>query len=263
MPQKNKNPPAFSDDQLLRYSRQMMLPEIDAEGQQRLAAARVLIVGLGGLGSAASAYLAAAGVGHLVLVDFDRVDLSNLQRQIVHSTPDIGKLKVESAREYLSALNPEVKITTIGHKLGDHELVQEINAANVVIDASDNFNTRFAINSVCVKSKTPLVSGAAIRFEAQIIVFNPANPDSPCYRCLYADNAQVDQTCTANGVIAPLLGIIGSIQACEAMKLIMGIGNTLEGRLLLVDIMNMEWHTATLPKDPDCPVCGNLKRAGL
>ncbi len=252
---KNKNLQAFSDEQLLRYSRQMMLPEIDAEGQQRLAAARVLIIGLGGLGSAASAYLAAAGTGHLVLVDYDRVDLSNLQRQIVHSTPDIGKLKVDSAREYLSALNPDIKISTIDHRLDDDELEREIAAADVVIDASDNFTTRFANNAICVKTRTPLVSGAAIRFEAQVSVFNPANPDSPCYRCLYGNDAQVDQTCTANGVIAPLLGIIGSIQACEAMKLIMGIGKTLEGRLLLLDVMNMEWHTAKLPKDPNCPVC--------
>jgi adenylyltransferase/sulfurtransferase len=254
---KNKNSLTFSNEQLLRYSRQMMLPEIDAEGQQRLVEARVLIIGLGGLGSAASAYLAAAGIGHLVLVDFDRVDLSNLQRQIVHSTPDIGKLKVDSAREYLAALNPEIKISMIDHMLENDELEREISAADVVVDASDNFNTRFANNVICVKTKTPLVSGAAIRFEAQVSVFNPAHPESPCYRCLYGNETQVDQTCTANGVIAPLLGIIGSIQACEAMKLIMGIGKTLEGRLLLLDVMNMEWHTAKLPKDPGCPVCGH------
>jgi len=257
MTPKNKNSQAFSDEQLLRYSRQMMLPEIDAEGQQRLAAARVLIIGLGGLGSAASVYLAAAGAGHLVLVDYDRVDLSNLQRQIVHTTPDIGKLKVDSAREYLSALNPDVKISTIDHMLDDDELEREVAAADVVVDASDNFNTRFANNAICVKTKTPLVSGAAIRFEAQVSVFNPANPESPCYRCLYGNEARVDQTCTANGVIAPLLGIIGSIQACETMKLIMGIGTTLVGRLLLLDVMNMEWHTAKLRKDPKCPVCSN------
>ena len=257
MTPKNKNSQAFSNEQLLRYSRQMMLPEIDAEGQQRLAAARVLIIGLGGLGSAASVYLAAAGAGHLVLVDYDRVDLSNLQRQIVHTTPDIGKLKVDSAREYLSALNPDVKISTIDHMLDDDELEREVAAADVVVDASDNFNTRFANNEICVKTKTPLVSGAAIRFEAQVSVFNLSSPDSPCYRCLYGNDTQVDQTCTANGVIAPLLGIIGSIQACEAMKLIMGIGTTLVGRLLLLDVMNMEWHTAKLRKDPKCPVCSN------
>ena len=249
----------MNDEQLLRYSRQMMLPEVDAAGQQRLADARVLIIGLGGLGSSASIYLAAAGVGHLVLVDFDKVDLSNLQRQIVHTTADIGRPKVESAREHLLALNPYTNITMIDHRLTDNELWEEVTAATVVIDASDNFQTRFAINEACVKANTPLVSGAAIRFEAQVSVFNPKNRNSPCYRCLYGKDTTVDQTCTANGVIAPLLGIIGSVQACEAMKLIMDIGETLEGRLLLLDVMNMEWHSARLPKDPDCPVCGDAK----
>ena len=250
----------MNDEQLLRYSRQIMLPEIDACGQQKLADARVLIIGIGGLGSAASIYLAAAGIGQLVLVDFDRVDLSNLQRQIVHTTPDIGKPKVESASEYLSALNPEIKITPIARKLDGKELEQEIDLANVVVDASDNFKTRFAINAACVKTKTPLVSGAAIRFEAQVSVFNPVNPSSPCYRCLYDADTEVEQTCTANGVMAPLLGIIGSIQACETMKLIIGLGRTLEGRLLLLDVLNMEWHSAKLSKDPACPVCGNEKK---
>ena len=249
----------MKDEQLLRYSRQIMLPEIDARGQQKLADARVLIIGLGGLGSAASIYLAAAGTGQLVLVDFDRVDLSNLQRQIVHTTPDIGKTKVESAREYLSALNPEIAIIPIARQLDDKELEREVDLANVVVDASDNFKTRFAINAACVKTKTPLVSGAAIRFEAQVSVFNPTNPSCPCYRCLYDVNTEVEQTCTANGVIAPLHGIIGSIQACETMKLIMGLGQTLEGRLLLLDVLNMEWHSAKLSKDPACPVCGNEK----
>jgi len=256
MAKKNKSGRVLSDSELLRYSRQMMLPEIDARGQQKLAEARVLIIGIGGLGSSASMYLAAGGVGHLVLVDYDKVDLSNLQRQIVHSTADIGRPKVESARATLAALNPEITITTINHMLDEKELEREAAAADVVIDASDNFNTRFAINSASVKTRTPLVSAAAIRFEAQISVFNPTHPDSPCYQCLYGKGAEVDQTCTANGVIAPLLGIIGSMQALEAMKLIMGIGNTLEGRLLLFDAMTMEWHSAKLPRDPDCPVCG-------
>jgi len=256
MRKKNKPAHVLSDKELLRYSRQMMLPEIDARGQQKLAEARVLIIGIGGLGSAASMYLAAGGVGQLVLVDFDQVDLSNLQRQIVHATADIGRPKVDSARDALVALNPEVTITTISRRLEETELENETSLADVVIDASDNFDARFAINRACVKTKTPLVSGAAIRFEAQISVFNPAHSESPCYRCLYGNEAQVDQTCTANGVIAPLLGVIGSIQACEAMKLIMGIGKTLAGRLLLFDAMNMEWHTAILHRDPHCPVCG-------
>lgn len=251
----------MNDEQLLRYSRQIMLPEIDAEGQQRLADASVLIIGIGGLGSAASIYLAAAGVGHLILVDHDKVDLSNLQRQIVHTTANIGKAKVESAGDMLAALNPDIKISTIDHRLDHNQMEQQVDQADVVIDASDNFETRFAINAASVKTGTPLVSGAAIRFEAQVSVFNPGNPGSPCYRCLYGSDANVDLTCTANGVIAPLLGIIGSIQACESMKLIMHIGKTLEGRLLLLDAMTMEWHTAKLPKDPDCPVCGAGKEA--
>ncbi len=247
----------MNNDKLLRYSRQMMLPEIDAEGQQRLADARVLIIGLGGLGSSSSVYLAAAGVGHLVLVDFDEVDISNLQRQIVHATKDIGRLKVDSAKEHLLELNPEIKVTKIDHRIENEELEEQIKLSTVVLDCSDNFQTRFAINDACVKHKTPLVSGAAIRFEAQVSVFDSRHEDSPCYRCLYGSEAEVEQSCTANGVISPLLGIVGSIQACEAMKIIMNLGETLEGRLLLLDVMHMEWHTAKLSKDPKCPVCGS------
>lgn len=246
----------MNDEQLLRYSRQIMLPEIDAEGQVRLAAATALIIGVGGLGSAASMYLAAGGVGHLILVDYDQVELSNLQRQILHRTADLGKLKVESAQEHLTALNPEVKLTLIDHALDDEELMERAKQATVIIDASDNFKTRFALNAASVKTKTPLVFGAAIRFEAQTSVFNPLDETSPCYRCLYAEDADLDETCAANGVLAPLLGIIGSVQAVEAMKLIMGLGDTLQGKLLLLDALRMEWHTAMLPKDPECPVCG-------
>ncbi len=250
----------MKDEQLLRYSRQIMLPEIDAEGQIRLSEARVLIIGIGGLGSAVSIYLTAAGVGELVLVDFDQVDLSNLQRQIVHMNKDIGRAKVESAGDHLLALNPDVKLTRIDHILEDEELLQQVELADVVIDGSDNFQTRFAINRACFEARTPLVSGAAIRFEAQVSVFNTADKNSPCYRCLYGDNVTVEQTCTANGVMSPLLGIVGSIQAAEAMKLIMGIGNTLQGRLMLIDILSMDWHTATLPKNPECPVCGHAAK---
>ena len=250
----------MNDEQLLRYSRQIMLPEIDAEGQLRLAAASVLIIGIGGLGSAVSIYLTAAGVGKLVLVDFDRVDLSNLQRQIVHSNKDIGRLKVESAKDHLLALNPEVELTLVDHALESEELLQQVDAADVVVDASDNFQTRFAINAACVKTLTPLVSGAAIRFEAQISVFNPADDNSPCYRCLYGESVAVAETCTENGVMSPLLGIVGSIQAAEAMKLIMKIGRTLQGKLMLIDILNMEWHSASLPKNPACPVCGHAAK---
>jgi len=245
----------MNDEQLLRYSRQIMLPEIDAVGQLKLAEATVLIVGLGGLGSAASMYLTAAGVGHLILVDFDMVDLSNLQRQIAHTTADIGRKKVDSAQDRLRALNPDIKLTLIDHALEEAELTELMESVDVVVDATDNFTARFALNKASVMTKTPLVSGAAIRFEAQVSVFDPRDPQSPCYHCLYGEGEMTDQTCTANGVMSPLLGIIGSIQATETMKLIMDIGTTLQGKLLLLDVLNMEWHQARLSKDPDCPVC--------
>ena len=250
----------MNDDQLLRYSRQIMLPEIDAEGQLKLAESTVLLIGLGGLGSAVSIYLTAAGVGHLILVDFDKVDLSNLQRQILHGTKDIGRLKIESAQDHLLSINPGVKLTLIDHALEKEELIEQMRLADVVVDGSDNFATRFAVNEASVATSTPLVSGAAIRFEAQISVFNPEDSTSPCYRCLYGESTDIDETCTANGVMAPLLGIVGSIQASETMKVIMGVGQTLQGKLMLFDILNMEWHTAILHKNPDCPVCGSNKK---
>jgi molybdopterin-synthase adenylyltransferase len=245
----------MNDDQLLRYSRQMMLPEIDAAGQEKLNESRVLIIGLGGLGSPVSMYLASAGVGQLVLVDFDKVDLSNLQRQIVHTSNDIDRPKIESAKEHLQAINPEINIECIGHMLEEDELLSEAEKADVIVDASDNFQTRFALNEASVKTKTPLVSGAAIRFEGQVTVFNPKDENSPCYRCLYNEDVTTAETCTANGVIAPLLGIIGSIQANETLKLLMGIGETLQGKLLLLDSLHMDWNQAKLKKDPACPVC--------
>ena len=248
----------MNDEELMRYSRQIMLPEIDAEGQIRLAEASVLIIGVGGLGSAVSIYLTAAGVGSLVLVDFDKVDLSNLQRQIVHGQKDIGRSKVESARDHLLALNPKVNLNLIDHVLEAEALLEQVEKADVVVDASDNFQTRFAINEACVKTQTALVSGAAIRFEAQISVYNTADENSPCYRCLYQEGTRVEETCTENGVMSPLLGIVGSIQAAETMKLIMEIGKTLQGKLMLIDILNNEWHTAVLPKNPQCPVCGQV-----
>lgn len=253
----------MNDEQLLRYSRQIMLPQIDAEGQQRLADGHVLIIGLGGLGSAASIYLCAAGVGHLTLADFDKVDLSNLQRQIVHGTADIGRRKIDSAADRLRALNPDVRLTLVDHVMENAELLETVSGADVVVDGSDNFRTRFAVNEACVRAGTPLVSGAAIRFEAQVSVFDARDPDSPCYRCLYGENAAEDLSCAANGVIAPLLGIVGSMQAAEAMKLIMDVGRTLKGRLVLFDVLGMEWHSAVLNRDPDCPVCGNDRRARI
>lgn len=248
---------SMNDDQLLRYSRQMMLPEIDATGQEALLNAHVLIIGMGGLGSAASLYLASAGVGQLTIVDFDTVDLSNLQRQILYVTDDIGRPKVEAAEARLKATNPDVVINASNQQLEGNDLLEQVAGASVVVDCCDNFQTRFAINRACQQAGKPLVSAAAIRFEAQISVFVPGDPDSPCYRCLYTDEAAVAETCTANGVIAPLLGIIGSMQALEAMKLIMQLGQSLQGRLLLFDAMRLEWHTATLARDRHCPVCGD------
>jgi adenylyltransferase/sulfurtransferase len=245
----------MNDDQLLRYSRQIMLPAVGVEGQQRLLDARVLIVGLGGLGSPAALYLAAAGVGTLVLADFDAVDLSNLQRQILHATPRIGKTKVDSAIETLRAVNPHVRLE--GHKgaVNEQTLPGLIAGADAAVDCSDNFATRYALNEACVRAGVPLVSGAAIRTEGQVSVF-PGRPGGPCYQCLYPRAGGVDETCSANGVLAPVVGIIGSIQATETLKVLLGVGEPLYGRLLLVDAMAMELRTVRLPADPRCPVCG-------
>ena len=252
------------DDQLmLRYSRQIMLPEVDLEGQERLAECSVLVIGLGGLGSPVSMYLAAAGVGRLVLVDHDVVELSNLQRQIVHSTADLKRPKVESARDRLQALNPHVTIETIAAKLTDADFDRLLPGIDVVVDCTDNFTTRFAINHACVRHRKPLVSGAAVRFEAQVSVFRTDREDGPCYRCLYSNEGGAgDATCAANGVIAPLLGIVGGIQALETLKVLLGIGEDLTGRVLLLDALSMEWHSMRLKPDPRCPECGALRAMG-
>jgi len=246
----------MNDQQLLRYSRQIMLPQIDIFGQQKLLDARVLIVGAGGLGSPAAMYLAAAGVGHITVYDNDEVDLTNLQRQIAHHTADIGLDKVISTLNTLKKINPEVKVLAHKSRLHGELLETEVNDADVVLDCSDNFATRFAVNRACVATKTPLVSGAAIRFEGQISVFTPGLNNSPCYNCLYQSDGEELQNCARNGVIAPITGIVGSIQALEAMKLIIQIGETLIGRLLLLDALTMEWQTMRLKKNPDCPTCG-------
>ncbi len=244
------------DEQLQRYSRQILLPRIGLEGQQTLLNSRVLIIGLGGLGSPLAMYLAAAGVGHLVIADDDRVDLSNLQRQIMHRTSDIGRAKTDSARDTLLTLNPESRVTAFNKRLTEDELAHEVQHADVVADASDNFATRFALNAACVRAKKPLVSGAAIRTEGQVAVFDLRRADSPCYRCLYRDDSGAEEGCATLGVLAPVPGIIGSIQAVEVIKLLLGIGATLSGRLLLLDALSMEWRTVKLRKDPACPVCG-------
>jgi adenylyltransferase/sulfurtransferase len=245
----------MNPEQESRYSRTMLLAQIGREGQEKLLAARVLIVGMGGLGSPVAMYLAASGVGHLVLTDFDIVELSNLQRQIIHHSDDVDLNKVESAREAILALNPGVQVTALPYALQDDDLEREIRAANVVVDACDNFESRFEMNAVCWRLGTPLVSAAAMRMEGQVSVFDPRQPASPCYRCLYSDESTEGEACSQVGVLAPLLGIIGSIQATEAMKLIVAMGTTLVGRVLVLDALDMEWRTLRLRKDPQCPVC--------
>ncbi len=247
----------MNDTQLLRYSRQIMLPQCDIEGQQKILTAKVLIIGAGGLGSPAAMYLAAAGVGSIVIYDDDVVELSNLQRQIAHHTPDIGLDKVISTRETLNKLNPDVQVTALKQRLAGEQLDIEVMNADVVLDCSDNFLTRFAINKACVKHQTALVSGAAIRFEGQVSVFTPGKDNSPCYNCLYSSDGEELQNCATNGVIAPITGIVGSIQALEALKLIMAIGKPLIGRLLLLDGLTMEWNTMKLAKNFKCPTCGD------
>jgi adenylyltransferase/sulfurtransferase len=245
----------MDDKQLLRYSRHILLPQIDVRGQEKLLASRVLIVGLGGLGSPVAMYLAASGVGHLVLVDHDRVDLTNLQRQIVHATERVGQDKTASAAHGLAALNPGVRVTTINQKLEGAALEEQVQQVDAVVDTTDNFASRFAINAACMRAGKPLVSGAVVRFEGQVAVFPPGGP---CYRCLYAEGGGPDEACATLGVLAPAAGIIGSIQAVETLKLLLGIGQTLAGRLLLFDALNMEWREIRLRKDPLCPVCGEI-----
>jgi molybdopterin/thiamine biosynthesis adenylyltransferase len=245
----------MTPEQEARYSRHILLAQIGNEGQEKLLAARVLIVGMGGLGSPVAMYLAASGIGHLVLTDFDVVELSNLQRQIIHHTDDVGENKVASARAAIHDLNPNVQVTAMPWVLQDDELAREVRDADVVIDACDNFESRFELNAVCWRLSTPLVSAAAMRMDGQVTVFDARNPDSPCYRCLYSDESSEGEACSQVGVLAPLLGIVGSIQATEAMKLIVGMGTPLVGRVMVLDALDMEWRTLKLRKDPHCPVC--------
>jgi adenylyltransferase/sulfurtransferase len=248
----------MKDEELLRYSRQIMLPELDVAGQQRLIDARVLIVGMGGLGCPAAMYLAAAGVGQLLIADDDRVELTNLQRQIAHSEANIGQAKVDSVAQTLRGLNPEVEVSAIAERLQGARLDEMVSQVDLVVDACDNFTTRFDINRACMTQGKPLVSGAAIRMEGQVAVFDPRVADSPCYQCLYGRGGDdADASCATNGVMAPLVGIIGSVQAMEAIKLLAGVGQTLTGRLLLLDAQTMQWREMKLPRDPDCEICAH------
>lgn len=246
----------MDDNQLLRYSRHILLPQLGVEGQEKFLAAHALIVGAGGLGSPIALYLAAAGVGRITICDGDTVDLTNLQRQIAHFTHSLGSNKALSAQRTLAAINPEIRVNAIPHRIEGEELTLLVSQADVVLDASDNFTTRHAINQACVRQGKPLVSGAAIRFDGQVTVFDLRYPDSPCYHCLFPEDAEDEgERCAVMGVFAPLVGIIGAMQAAEALKLLGGVGQPLQGRLLLLDGLTMEWRQIRLKKDPACPVC--------
>ena len=246
----------MNDNQLLRYSRHILLPQVSYEGQEKLVNSHALIVGAGGLGSPAALYLAASGVGTLTICDFDVVDMTNLQRQIIHTTASVGINKAASAQQTLLSINPEVTVNTICNKSTEDDFSKLIAQADVVVDCSDNFATRYTLNKLCVQLKKPLVSGAAIGFEGQITVYDMRSDSSPCYHCLFPDNGEdAELRCATNGAFAPLVGMIGTTQAAETLKLLMGIGESLQGRLLLLDALAMEWRTIKLKKDTACSVC--------
>jgi len=246
----------MDDNQLLRYSRHILLPQIGIEGQEKLLGAHALIIGAGGLGSPAALYLAASGVGRITICDGDSVDLTNLQRQIAHFTHSLGTNKATSAQRTLKAINPEISVTAIPQRVEGAELDHLVAQSDVVLDASDNFATRHAVNRACVAHGKPLVSGAAIRFDGQVAVFDMRDPASPCYHCLFPEaGGEEGERCAVMGVFAPLVGIIGSTQAAEALKILSGAGQPLNGRLLLLDGLQMEWRSIRLKKDPACPVC--------
>jgi len=247
----------MNDDQLLRYSRHILLPQIGILGQEKLTRSRVLIIGLGGLGSPVAMYLAASGIGELVLCDNDNVDLTNLQRQTIHNTETIGVSKVQSATKAIAKINPEISVVPVQEYVDEKVLQKLVKKVDIVVDASDNFATRHTINQVCVTYKKPLVSGSAIRFNGQISVFNLSNNASPCYHCLFSkDGSNEDMHCATMGVFSPLVGVIGCMQAMESIKILLNIGTTLNGRLMLLDGLTMEWRSIKLNKDPECTICG-------
>ena len=247
----------LSDDDLLRYSRQILLKEVDIDGQLKIGAGRVLVVGLGGLGSPVALYLAAAGVGELQLADFDTLDLTNLQRQVLHDTSGVGQSKVDSAMTRLAALNPQVRLVPLRRALDADTLAAAVAAVDVVVDCCDNFATRAAVNAACVAAGRPLVSGAAIRLAGQLAVFDPRRAESPCYHCLYGESGDEALTCSEAGVLGPLVGTIGSLQALEVLKLLAGFGEPLVGRLLLVDALTSRFRELRVQRDPHCAVCGD------
>jgi adenylyltransferase/sulfurtransferase len=249
-----------NDEQLLRYSRHILLPQIGIEGQEKLLGAHALIIGAGGLGSPVALYLASAGVGSITICDGDNVDLTNLQRQIMHRTEALGMRKVDSARATLAAINPAVEVVTVPERVDGERLAELVAGTDVVLDGSDNFATRHAVNRACVRHRKPLVSGAGVRFDGQVSVFDLRNAASPCYHCLFPEGGEnEDMRCAIMGVFAPLVGIIGSLQAAEALKLLAGAGETLTGRLLLLDALTMQIRTVALKKDPQCAVCASSR----
>jgi adenylyltransferase/sulfurtransferase len=252
----------MDDTQLLRYSRHLLLDELGPDAQQRFSAAHALIVGIGGLGNPAAQFLASAGIGTLTLCDADAVDLTNLQRQILFSMPEVGMPKVDAAARRLAAVNPEVRLVALQQRVGAAELARLVAAADVVLDCTDNFATRHAINRACVRAQRPLVSGAAIRFDGQLAVFDTRRADSPCYHCLFDEGDELEETrCATMGVFAPLVGIVGATQAAEALKLVARVGDSLAGRLLLLDALAMQWREVRVPRDPACPVCATREVA--
>ena len=251
----------MDDTELLRYSRHILLPEIGIEGQERIVASHVLVVGAGGLGSPVMLYLASAGVGTITLCDADSVDLTNLQRQIAHDTSTIGLPKVESAQRRIAAINPGVDVRAVRMRVGDEQLAELASAASVIVDCTDNFATRHAINRASVAAARPLVSGAALRFDGQLAVFDVRRDDSPCYHCLFGEGEEIEETrCAVMGVFAPLVGVIGAMQAVETLKLLAPCGEPGVGKLFLFDGLNAEWKTLSIKRDPDCPVCSDRTR---
>ena len=255
----------LNDNQLLRYGRQILLPQIGVRGQERLLCSSALVVGAGGLGSPASMYLAAGGLGRLIIADDDEVELSNLQRQIVHASGDLGRRKTASAGARLADLNPEVAVTEVDERVNLENLRPLVAQSDVVLDCSDNFETRYALNRACWEARKPLVSAAAIRMEGQLTAFAPNERGSPCYQCLYPEDAREgarsDEHCATSGILSPLTGVIGSLQAIEAVKLLLGVGDTLVGRLLLFDAMQTQWREVRLTKNPGCTLCGTRDAA--
>ncbi len=244
----------MNDQQLLRYSRQIMLPEVGVEGQEVLLGSTMLLIGMGGLGAPTALYLAAAGVGHLIIADFDTVELSNLQRQVIHHTNDIGKLKVDSAKQKMQAINPTIKITSVSD-LDEKNLPKWLELCDIVLDGTDNFDTRFKINQACVASKKPLVSAAVIRFEGQLSVFKGYDASQPCYQCLYSTDGNSNENCTDNGILAPVAGMLGTMQALQALKVALNLGEQLVGKLMIIDALDLTFRAVTISKDPDCPIC--------